>query len=415
MSTDETQLTPQQTLDSLASLSYRSGELQGFLDEACQAVIDLLGEGLAAITLYQNNKKNVLALRPESEKSETQFETHGHLSTYVVDNKCVLTVEDAGATKQYGDAPEGYRSYLGLPLRMQDGSVVGTLCYFDKNVRHYSCGEQRTAELFAERIAIALDNYQLYQKLKVHSESLEQLVESRTSELLAARDELAKKEKLAAVGQFASQITHEIRNPLATIRLALEYIQKQSDLSAGSQKRAELACRESSRLEQLLTEVLLYAKPVQINPKALELKAFSENFVSTYESLVDSKHCRFQLNPLSATVNAVTVLADEDKLTQVCVNLITNACDASSEEGTIIWEVGVEKGCGFIKVSNTGETIPPAKLHKITDAFVSGKPGGFGLGLAIVKSIVDEHRGRLEIQSSDDAGTSVTVFLPLNS
>lgn len=414
MATNEPLLSPQQTLDSLASLSYRSGELQTFLDEACQAVIDLLGEGLAAITLYQNNKKNVLALMPENEKSETQFETHGHLSTYVVDNKCVLTVEDAESTKQYGDAPEGYRSYLGLPLRMQDGSVVGTLCYFDRNIRHYSSGEQRTAELFAERIAIALDNYQLYQKLKDHSESLEQLVESRTSELLAARDELARKEKLAAVGQFASQITHEIRNPLATIRLALEYIQKQSDLSPGSQKRAELACRESTRLEQLLTEVLLYAKPTQINRKALELKDFSENFVSTYESLVESKHCRFELN-LAAMENPVTVLADEDKLTQVCINLITNACDASPEQGVITWEVGIKNRWGYIRVSNTGEVIPPAKLHKITDAFVSGKPGGFGLGLAMVKSIVDEHRGQLEIKSSEEAGTSVTVFLPLKS
>ena len=404
---------PQRTLDLLASLSYRSDQLQAFLDEACQSVLELLGDGMAAITLYKNNTKHVLSLKPDTEKCDKQMDTHGHLSTYVVNNGCCLKVEDAIATTEFGNVPEGYSSYMGLPLKLPDNSVVGTLCYFDKKKRHYSDDEQRTAELFAERISITLDNYQLYQKLKDHNESLEQLIERRTSELLAARDELARKEKLAAVGQFASQITHEIRNPLATIRLALEYIKKQNDLAPGTKKRAELACRESSRLEQLLSEVLLYAKPVQISPKPVELIRFAEDFILTYESLVESRHCQLQLTVNNDRDSSIYVLADENKLTQIILNLITNACDASPYDGIIGWELSQEDGWGVIRISNRGEIIPPSKLHKITEAFVSGKPGGFGLGLAIVKSIVDEHGGNLDIQSDEVSGTSVTILLPL--
>lgn len=404
---------PQRTLDLLASLSYRNDELQAFLDEACQSVLELLGDGMAAITLYKNDTKNVLSLKPDTEKCEKQMDTHGHLSTYVVNNGCCLKVEDAITTTEFGNIPEGYSSYMGLPLKLPDNSVVGTLCYFDKNKRIYNEVEQRGAELFAERISITIDNYQLYQRLKDHNVSLEQLIERRTSELLAARDELARKEKLAAVGRFASQITHEIRNPLATIRLALEYIIKQNDLASGTKKRAELACRETTRLEQLLSEVLLYAKPVQISLKPIELIKFAEDFILTYESLVESRHCQLQLTVNNDRDSSINVLADKNKLTQIILNLITNACDASPKDGTICWEIGQDDSMARIRISNRGEIIPPSKLHKITEAFVSGKPGGFGLGLAIVKSIVDEHGGQLEIRSDETSGTNVSIYLPL--
>lgn len=404
-------VTPEETLESLASLSYRTGELQDFFDSACESVISLLGDGLAAVTLYRDNKKNVLALKPDSEKNETQFETHGHLSTYVVDSACTLCVEDALANPEYGKAPEGYHSYLGTPLRTPDGSVVGTLCYFDRTKRLFSPDERRAAELFAERIAIALDNYELYQQLKDHSKSLENLVEHRTSELLAARDELARKEKLAAVGEFASRITHEIRNPLATIRLALEYIENQTEEDSGLKKRAALAAGESSRLEALLSEVLLYAKPSQPDLAPVELNDFVSNFILTYESMATTQRCEFTFAPS----DAITVMADRNKLTQICVNLAKNACDASDEGSVATWRVHTDNKFGFISLHNTGDTIPKAKLHQITDAFVTGKPGGFGLGLAIVKSIVDAHEGSLSVTSNETDGTTIAIGIPLVS
>ncbi len=397
----------EKTLEALASLSYRAGELQDYLDSTCESMVDLLGDGLAAVTLYRDGKKNVLALVPPPSEPILPLDIHGPISTYVVQTGETLCVEDTDQEIRYGSPPEGYHSYLGVPLRLPKGEVVGTICYFNSAARHFRESEVQTAQLFAERVAIALDNYGLYQDLKQHSTKLEELVQSRTTQLLAARDELANKEKLAAVGEFAAHLTHEIRNPLTTIRLALEYLQQNT--TDGSQKRAELAGNEVSRLERMLNEVLMYTKPAQATLKPVELDVFCTDFVLTNESLAQAQDLTLKLEVESSS----TVMADADKLTQVFLNLTRNACDASAPGQAIVCTTGRDGDDGFVRMHNCGAIIPPDKLNVITDAFVSGKPNSSGLGLAIVKSLVDVQQGRLTISSNDSDGTTFTVYLPL--
>lgn len=396
----------EKAIASLATLSYRTGELQDYLNQICKAVLDVLGDGAAAVTLYRNGKKNVIAREPHSPKVGVPLDIHGHLSTFVVNSGEILRVEDALATPQYGKPPAGYCSYLGIPLKLPNGEVVGTLCYFDENTRNYSEDDAQVASLFAERIAIALDNYELYLQLKEHSENLEDLVEQRSKELLAARDELAQKEKLAAIGEFATSLTHEIRNPLATIRLALEYFDRQGDDRAS--KRAQLASNEVSRLERMLNEVLVYARPANLVTQSVELHTFVDHFLSTHHCLVEPKQQAFNLQ----TTDEVYVQADPDKLTQILLNLASNACDAAHEKQTIEWLVDQQGDYAVLQVTNQGALIPPEKLATITDAFVSGKPNGTGLGLAIVKSLVDAHHGHLSITSTEQTGTCIQIKFP---
>ena len=398
----------EQTLATLQSVSYRAGELQDYLDSVCQVLLDLLGDGLSAITLYRDGVKKVLARCPLAESTRRRtMDVHGQLSTYVVNHNAVLKVEDAEAEKRYGRPPEGYCSYLGIPLRVPSGEVVGTLCYFDRDKRTYSEREQQTAELFAERVAIALDNYEMYKKLEQHSDSLELLVQERTEQLLTARDELAHKEKLAAVGEFATQLTHEIRNPLTTIRLTLEYQQQHPEKSAG--KRVDLAVGEVARLERMLNEVLLYARPVEVDTVELELSAFCQDFIATYASLASERQQGLELE----VINTATVTADRDKLTQIMLNLIRNACEAAEPGQPICLRCSSNKDHGLISVHNFGDSIPQDKLPRIREPFVSGKPRGSGLGLAIVASLLQAQEGRLDITSSAAEGTTVTLFLPL--
>ena len=401
------------TLEALAGLSYRAGELQQYLDSTCASMVDLLGDGLVAVTLYRNGKKDVLAqVPPPSEpispsESIPPLDVHGPIAEYVVQTGETLCVEDTDQEVRYGSSPEGYHSYLGVPLRLPKGEVVGTICYFDSKTRHFRDSEVQTAQLFAERVAIALDNYDLYQDLKQHSTQLEELVQDRTSQLLAARDELAHKEKLAAVGEFATRLTHEIRNPLTTIRLALEYLQQNT--TDGSHKRAKLAGNEVSRLERMLNEVLMYTKPAQATPRPVELDNFCADFILTNESLAHAQDLTLQL----VIEKPATVMADADKLTQIFLNLTRNACDAGTTGQAIVCSTGVDGDDGFVRIHNCGAIIPPDKLSVITDAFVSGKPNSSGLGLAIVKSLVDVQQGRLSIASNAKGGTTFTVYLPL--
>lgn len=399
--------TQEKAIASLAALSYRSGELDDYLDKICHAVIDVLGDGAAAVTLYRDGKKKVIARVPYSPKVGVPIDVHGQLSTFVVESGEILRVADAIATPEYGNPPAGYCSYLGIPLKLPNGDIVGTLCFFDKSVREYTNNDEQVATLFAERIAIALDNYELFLQLKEHSENLEALVEERTKALVAAQDALMQKEKLAAVGEFATNLTHEIRNPLATIRLALEYFERTGDDRAT--KRAALAGSEISRLERMLNEVLTYARPATIFPEEIDLSDFLGGFLSTNHSMVETKEQCFSV---SENANP-TVIADRDKLTQICLNLARNACDAAEHRQTIHWTLSKSDNTGIIQIQNGGQLIPEEKLNHITEAFVSGKPNGTGLGLAIVKNLIDAQMGELEIESNINTGTIITVSLPL--
>lgn len=394
------------TFTKLAHLSYQ-GELKPYLDTICASIIELLGDGIAAVNFYKNNKKFVLAVFPQEIHRKEALDVHGYLSTYVVNHKHTLTVEDASLTPQFGKPPDGFCSYLGVPLRLPGGQVVGTLCYFNRHRRRFTHKEQQVSEMFAERAAIALDNFEQFQQLKHYSDTLEDQVRQRSQELLQVREELAQKEKLAAVGEFASRITHEIRNPLATIGLALDYLKKTPDQKAA--KRAVLAANEVKRLENLLNEVLLYAKPVQLNLRPLALAPWLEDFLITYASLAEQAGIRFRHEKLAPA----TVMADPDKMTQVCLNLLRNACDAAPAHSIIDWTSGLDGKSGKISIHNGGDAIPAAKLQHITEPFISAKAGGSGLGLAIVTSIMSAHQGSLGIDSAPDAGTTVTLRLPL--
>ncbi len=395
------------TLAALTTLSYRSGELKPYLDRLCEGLISVLGEGIAAVTLYRDNKKHVLAVVPKERQPRGAAEVHGYLSTYVVNHKQSLNIEDASLTLQYGKPPQGYCSYLGMPLILPSGKVVGSLCYFNKNKRKYTNQEQQSSELFAEKAAIALDNYELYQQLHEYSENLEDQVEQRTQELFKTRKQLMHKEKLAEIGVFASRITHEIRNPLATIRLVLENLQKTEDKK--SSKRASLAISEVQRLEQLLNGVLMYAKPVEIVIEPVSLTQWLKDFLITHDSMLDKAGLTQDLNSQDQPI----VLADTNSLNQICLNLLKNACEASLIGEVISWTIGNNSKGGFISIHNQGSSIPINKLPYITEAFISGKAGGSGLGLAIVKSLVNAQKGLLDIKSDNTKGTTIIVTLPI--
>lgn len=140
--------TQEKAIAKLASLSYRSGELHDYLNQICHAVLDVMGGGAVAVTLYRDGKKNVIARVPHSPKVGVPLDVHGHLSTYVVHSGEILRVSDALKTTEYGKPPQGYRSYLGIPLKLPGVDVVGTLCYFGESVRHYTDDDERIAGLF---------------------------------------------------------------------------------------------------------------------------------------------------------------------------------------------------------------------------------------------------------------------------
>jgi len=219
---------------------------------------------------------------------------------------------------------------------------------------------------------------------------------------------LAEQTRLAAIGEFTSGIVHEVRNPLATISMALQYFQN-VELPDKARKRADLAAQETRRVERLLEEILLYAKPVSLRLESIPLKAKVQDFLDTYRGLAEEKDQTFELDG-----EEVEIQGDWARLTQVLLNLARNAMEAAPAGTPIRWVIARAPDSLYVTlgVHNLGEPIPADNLEHLTAPFFTTKAGGTGLGLGIVKRLVEAHGGELRITSSSDEGTAVTVLLP---
>jgi signal transduction histidine kinase len=394
----------------LSSLNYRTGELSSYLHNIAFGVSELIGLDWSVVTLCQQGFETVLASSIDMGEGEHIYSLHGSLTSTVIESGCLLAVEDARKHPEYGEAPEGYCSYLGIPLRTAEGEVIGTICSFHGEPRKFTPQEIQIVELFAERAATAIDHYHLYQQQCKFNQILEAEVEKRTAELRAAQSKLVEQERLAAIGEFAAMIVHEIRNPLTTTMMGLKYFKK-TILAEPAQERLSLALSEASRLENLLSEILLYAKPQVLHLCELDVNEFICGLLVSICEMPEALERHIKFIPASHTVK---ILGDKDKLKQVFINIVRNACEAISQGDVVKWEVDSspeDKVC--INVCNSGEPIPPEVLSKLTQPFFSTKPGGTGLGLAITKRIVNAHGGELSIQSDAITGTTVSVQLPI--
>ncbi len=214
--------------------------------------------------------------------------------------------------------------------------------------------------------------------------------------------------RLASIGQFASGIVHEIRTPLATIGMALEHFVGLEDLPEGSRRRADLAHAESQRLSRLLEDILLYAKPLQIQPAPTRLDAL----VTELEGHAGIAHPRLRI--AHETLRDLPEISlDRDRIKQVLLNLLRNAIEANGEDPRgIRLSAGLHGGCVEIVVENGGEPIPQDQLQRLFEPFYTSKASGTGLGLPIVRRIVEAHGGSVVVESEAGTGTRVRVTLP---
>lgn len=428
----------QEALKILSSLNYRTGRIEEYLKAIACGVSQLIAIDWSVVTLYHQGFGKILASSIDLAEEVGTYSVHGQLNGTVVDLGSSLVVEDAQKNIEHGKAPQGYSAYLGVPLRTPSGEVIGTVCSFHKAPRKFSTQEVNIAELFAERAATALDNYHLYLQQCEFNEILEAEVARRTEELKQTQQKLVERERLAAIGEFASGIVHEIRNPFTTMKMGLNYFKK-VDLSEPSQIRVSLALDEADRLERLLKEILLYAKPQNLELQPVEVNQFIKELLENFKVMPAAANRTIELD---TKIDSTEILGDRDKLKQVLINLVRNACEAIQDNETVKIQItdnfynnhsgnnnsgnnhSGNNNSGnnqkynnqqiYIQVQNYGKLIPPEILPKLTQPFYSTKSSGTGLGLAIVKRIITTHNGELFINSSEEMGTTFTLGLPIS-
>jgi len=227
---------------------------------------------------------------------------------------------------------------------------------------------------------------------------------------VAIEAQLREQTALARLGEMAAVLAHEVKNPLAAVRGAIQVIG--SRLPADSRDAAvtkEIVSRIDS-LNDLMKDLLLFARPPQPNPQTVEISSL---VTSTAELLREDP----ALNAIQIRVegSAPPILADPGLLRIVFLNLMVNSAHAMRGEGHINVLLAASDGKCRIAFEDSGPGIPPDTLEKIFTPFFTTKSRGTGLGLPTAKRLIEAHRGSIDVRCPETGGTTVTVQLPVNA
>jgi two-component system sensor histidine kinase PilS (NtrC family) len=211
---------------------------------------------------------------------------------------------------------------------------------------------------------------------------------------------------LAAVGQLAAGLAHEIRNPLASISGSVQLLRENDALTSEDRHLMNIVIKEADRLNDLLKEFLLFARPSR--PEKEWFKA-----AELVHELADlcAGDGRFAAVKIERSCPPDALLyGDRRQLRQALWNLLINAAEAMPTGGQLVFEYS--PSTGDLSVADSGPGVPPELRQKIYDPFFTTKDHGTGLGLATVHTIVEAHDGTLELHSSLHGGAKFVIHLP---
>jgi signal transduction histidine kinase len=240
---------------------------------------------------------------------------------------------------------------------------------------------------------------------------MQQLRESRAEIERLHRTQMSRAEHLATLGELATGLAHEIRNPLAGIAGVIEIIGR--DLPSTSPARAVVkdVRQEIARISRTLSDLLETARPHPPKVRRSNLNTTVEHAVMLARQQVLSKPIKIELQQ---TPDLPEVEHDSDQIHQVLLNLLLNAVQAMEGEGTVRVEIASRENCASVLVVDTGRGIAPQHLANIFRPFYTTKGNGTGLGLSLARRIVEEHHGRIEVRSVVGKGSTFTVVLPFH-
>lgn len=216
--------------------------------------------------------------------------------------------------------------------------------------------------------------------------------------------------ELAAIGQLAASIAHELRNPLSSIKGAAQYLSNEYANEEAIVEFLGIIVDEVNGLNKLTTEFLDYGRPMQ-----LELKPVSLNAVVNKTLQLMNVHLKNNNVGVDAHLDESIpqIQADEGKLDQVLRNIIINSLQAMPEGGLLTVKTGrAPEGGAYVSVADDGTGISADKLERIFVPFFTTKTKGTGLGLSVVHKIIDNHGGTVEVTSETDRGSTFTIVLP---
>jgi PAS domain S-box-containing protein len=307
--------------------------------------------------------------------------------------KSDILIGDTLADSRYQLRPgsEKVRGWIGVPLLVAQ-QIIGYLAV-DRHLPYtFTEADANLVQAFAHQVAQTIYNARLF------------------AELIDIQAQLIQGERLAALGQMAATVAHELRNPLMAIRMGVEYLLRDVSETDPRWRGAVLMQANIDRINRIVEDILHVARAPQpvLTPGLLQTVIEAE--VSRWELLLDTKKitCHMKFAP-----NLPPLLLDPDQMARVFSNLIGNSVDVLPSGGEISISLTLGDQRQVVIFADNGPGMPPKHLPRIFEPFFTTKSQGTGLGLYIIKQIIAYHRGSITVWSEIGVGTKFTISLPL--
>jgi len=390
----------------------RTGALQGMLGvtKDSSESLQLIGEQSSALSGRWDISDEVIA-----NQLKTDFCKRVRATRIDMDDDCIFIKQAVSEKKFYFTGePHNCNQYICEPIRRLGAAIFAAVPLISKEkligiiVVDNPCSskpftDDNTAflQLFAHQAGMAMENSMLYNQ-----------VQEANSSLRTVREQLIHGERMAAIGEMATNLVHELKNPLITIGGFAGRLVKALPEDSRELRYAETIERETAHLEKMLTDILVFSRKPTICYNQCDLIGIIKDGLEGCAATMEDRN--ILVKPFLGE-GPWTVLGDAQQLRQVFLNLLLNAADAMPEGGSI--EIKAQKiypDADYITISiaDTGGGVPAEIQHMIFNPFFTTKRHGTGLGLSIIKRILQNHNGSISVSNSDQ-GAVFNINLPL--
>jgi len=226
-------------------------------------------------------------------------------------------------------------------------------------------------------------------------------------------EQIQRKERLSAMGELASGVAHEIRNPLNTIGMIIQHLDRDFQPNGDGEEYHnlnQLVYKEVRRINETVQNFLRFARPESMSPEQFHLGKLLQEMEQQYRPMAEQKDVEINL----AVDEKYQVTWDRKQMQQVLMNLVQNALDAMDKSGSITLTASALANDRLeLRIRDSGPGIPDEVLEKIFNLYFTTKPKGTGIGLAIVQRIIYEHGGTISVESAANEGTTFIIRMPM--
>ena len=293
-----------------------------------------------------------------------------------------------------------HRSMLFVPMIVKGVPIGGLFLLWFVRQRQFSPEEVRLVEGISRQAALGIENARLYEGVKRHLHELQQ-----------TQAQLIQSAKLAAIGELAANVAHEINNPLTAVLGFASYLSEQVGPGQPMREELDLIQEEASRARDIVRDLLDFSRQHEFSAEPTDLNTVVRQTLAmvrrqrAVDNVTFAEHYALEL-PL--------VEMDVSRLKQVFINIVNNALYAMSDVGILTVRTAASDGQVRVEFGDTGSGIAPEHLDRIFDPFFTTKPdvSGTGLGLSVSLGIVQSHGGTIEARSEVGKGSTFTIKLP---